>query len=219
MSKDAKKQWDRLWRRRRSKRFNSSLLSRPAQMVLSTAGRRRGKVLDWGCGHGAYLGLLTEVASHVIGVDVSRNALMGARRNLAGKRLPVTLFQAGTRVLPFRNSSISGILSLSAIHHDSRRGMAKTIVEFVRVLRPGGWLVLAFPGTDAGRGVLEVPSEGPEKDIPHYYPSRSDVRRFMAGFDVIELIQHIHEAPDIKRRRVHWLVAARKPESHADEKP
>ena len=211
MSEDQRQLWERIWRRRDSGRFNTSLLSHSVLMIRDAAGRSRGTVLDWGCGSGGFLEFLGSVASHVVGADVSRNALQAARHNLDAGGTRLSLLQAPLRRLPFRSNSFSGIVSMYAINHDTRKGIMQAGREFVRVLRPGGWLVIGLPGTSARKGNLEIPKEGIEKGIPHYRASRSDLAEFLAGLDVLEIAQNVRGLQNPGRPRVNWLAAARKP--------
>jgi SAM-dependent methyltransferase len=115
-------------------------------MILEAAeGRARGRVLDNGCGVGAYLERLVENAPTAIGLEFDReHALAATARNLS-----VTL--AACEHLPFPPDSFDLTLSHEVLEHveDDRAALE----EIVRTLRtpdsnsktPGGRLVLFVP--------------------------------------------------------------------------
>jgi SAM-dependent methyltransferase len=117
---------------------------RRLRMILKmAAGRERGWVLDNGCGVGAYLEHLSEIAERAIGLEYDI-----ARAAEAGNRSLEVLSARGER-LPFRDGSFDLILSHEVIEHvDNDRA---AVAEMIRALRPpsgenlGGRLVLFVP--------------------------------------------------------------------------
>jgi ubiquinone/menaquinone biosynthesis C-methylase UbiE len=112
------------------------------------------RILDMGCGRGAVLllaaGHLT--TGRAIGVDLWRrvdqsgNSVEAARRNAAleGVAERVELHTADMTALPFEDNSFDVVVSSGAIHNISgSAGRKKAIDEAVRVLRPGGRVVIA----------------------------------------------------------------------------
>lgn len=100
-------------------------------------------VLDVGCGTGY---LTRRVANavvpggHVIGVDPSRPVLDYARRTAP----PNCSFQlASGEALPQPDSSVDVVVSSLAIHHLPPANRPIAIREMLRVLRPGGRLLIA----------------------------------------------------------------------------
>lgn len=112
------------------------------------------RLLDLGCGRGAVLlaaaRRLTIGRAHGVDLwsrsDQSGNAAAATRRNAAaeGVERRVALVTADMTRLPLRSGSFDVITSNIAIHNiRGRRARRQAIDEAVRVLAPGGRLVLA----------------------------------------------------------------------------
>jgi len=112
------------------------------------------RILDMGCGRGAVLllaaGHLT--TGRAIGVDLWRNfdqsgnSVDATRRNAVAEGVAdrVELHTADMTALPFEDNSFDLVLSNLAIHNiQGNAGREKAIDEAVRVLRPGGRLLVA----------------------------------------------------------------------------
>lgn len=97
------------------------------------------RVLDLGCGTGAFLGALASARPdlRLVGADLSPGMLAAARRRLGGA---VPLVEASALALPFGGGAFDVVTSLSSLHYwpEPGRGLA----EVARVLAPGGTLVL-----------------------------------------------------------------------------
>src|SRR6516165_9021873 len=112
------------------------------------------RILDLGCGRGAVLLMAAQhlTTGRAVGVDLWRtvdqsgNSAEATRRNAAAEGVAdrVELHTADMTALPFEDDSFDLIVSNFAIHNISgRAGRAKAIDEAVRVLRPGGRLMIA----------------------------------------------------------------------------
>jgi len=111
-------------------------------------------VLDMGCGRGAILLLAAErlTKGRAVGVDLWRkgdqsgNAPEITMNNAAAEGVAdrVELHTADMAALPFEDDSFDVIVSNLAVHNiKGRVGREKAIEEAVRVLRPGGRLMIA----------------------------------------------------------------------------
>lgn len=108
-------------------------------MIRAAAGERiHGRVFENGCGLGAYLARLAEDAAFSVGLDIEVDRARQARA-AAGVH---TLSGAG-EALPFPSNQFDLILSNEVLEHvvDDRQAVR----EIVRVLKPGGRLVLFCP--------------------------------------------------------------------------
>lgn len=111
-------------------------------------------VLDLGCGRGAVLLLAARrlTTGRAVGVDLWRkadqsgNSIDATRRNAQAEGLVerVELHTADMTNLPFADETFDLVLSSIAIHNvKTRAARRKAIEEAVRVLRPGGRLLIA----------------------------------------------------------------------------
>lgn len=93
-------------------------------------------VLDLGCGKGRFAARLAERGARVVGLDVAAVMLRDAR----GRGLPVVLGSA--RRLPMGDGTIDAVVAIEVIEHLTTADLRASLAEVVRVLRPGGRLVI-----------------------------------------------------------------------------
>ncbi len=99
------------------------------------------EVLDIASGEGYGSALLAEVARSVIGVDISREAVVHAEQKYGKSNLQ---FKIGSCAqIPIADNSIDVVVSFETIeHHDQHDAM---MTEIKRVLRPDGLLIISSP--------------------------------------------------------------------------
>jgi arsenite methyltransferase len=125
-----------------------------SELLDSLALRGGERVLDLGCGRGAVLLMAAQrlTTGHAVGIDLwkasdqSGNSAAATRRNAAveGVSDRVDLHTADMTALPFHDDSFDVVLSNVAIHNiKGRRQRDIAIDEALRVLRPGGRMVIA----------------------------------------------------------------------------
>lgn len=108
------------------------------------AGRRIARALEAGCGTGYFSRLLqTERQWPVVPVDLSPEGLRYAR-GMGVERL----VQADIVGLPFAANVFDMVMSIDVLPHLPRGEEDRAIGEFVRVLAPGGLLVLRTAALD-----------------------------------------------------------------------
>jgi SAM-dependent methyltransferase len=109
----------------------------------------RRRVLDVGCGTGRHLLELSRYPADLIGLDMARQDLRIMRYlfTLTAKERPIEaevsmVVGVGER-LPFRDELFDDVICTETLEHvpDDRA----VVVELLRVLRPGGVLVLSVP--------------------------------------------------------------------------
>jgi SAM-dependent methyltransferase len=175
-----------VWRAGQERRF---------EMVREAAGERmHGSVFEAGCGVGSYLFHLQKEARQAVGLDIelerTSQAHLGADQVVCG---------AGES-LPFPDGSFDLVLSNEVLEHvlDDRAAVG----EIVRILRPGGRLVLfcpnrGYPFETHGiywRGryhfgniplVNYLPRRWRDRLVPHVRVyARGDIERLFAGLPV-----------------------------------
>jgi len=112
------------------------------------------RILDLGCGRGAVLLLAAQhlTTGRAVGADIWRkvdqsgNSMEATRRNALAEGVGdrVELHTADMTALPFADNSFDVVLSSMAIHNiNTEAGRKKAIEEAVRVVRPGGRLMIA----------------------------------------------------------------------------
>jgi SAM-dependent methyltransferase len=134
---------------------------RPAtlDLVPNVAGAH---ILDAGCGSGFYTETLLERGARVTAVDGSREMVKHARERLTrlgfvdsdtdpNARVSLRTFDLGKPLDFLEDESVDGIVSALVMHY--LRDWAPTLVEYRRILKPRGWLVMSthHPATEAHR--------------------------------------------------------------------
>jgi SAM-dependent methyltransferase len=97
-------------------------------------------VADVGCGTGATTRIFAESGLDVVGIDLSPNMVAEARR-----LNPQLAFRAGSMTrLDFGDGELDGLCAWYSVIHIPDELLPQVFSEFRRVLRPGGWALLAF---------------------------------------------------------------------------
>jgi len=107
------------------------------------------RVLDVGCGTGEDVQFLAGIvgsSGSATGIDASATMITEARRRHTGIHPTATFLVADAAEIPFADASFDGCLAIRAFQHlaDPQR----TLAEMVRVVRPGGRLVVVDPDHD-----------------------------------------------------------------------
>jgi len=111
---------------------------RRLSLIRDAAGERAdGRVLEDGCGVGMYLGKLAPGAQQAVGLEIEHERALEAHR-----QAQQVVCAAGER-LPFPAGHFDLLLSHEVLEHVQNDREA--VREMVRVLRPGGRLVLFCP--------------------------------------------------------------------------
>lgn len=99
----------------------------------------RGRGLDVGCGTGVLAGRLAAEGYTMTGVDPSQGML----EVMAAERPAVEAIRGEGAHLPFDDGTFDLAITVAALHHvASVQAVRDTLVEMVRVLRPGGRIVI-----------------------------------------------------------------------------
>jgi ubiquinone/menaquinone biosynthesis C-methylase UbiE len=109
-------------------------------------------VLDLGCGTGtlAIQALSIQPGLKVASLDADDAVLDRARAKAAAADAQIAFAQGFSTRLPYPDASFDVVLSTLFFHHVSDEDKVLTGREILRVLRPGGRLVVADPGRPHG---------------------------------------------------------------------
>jgi SAM-dependent methyltransferase len=123
--------------------FAASILGRCEALGLATG---RGGALDFGCGVGRVSAPLSTSFETVVGLDVSPSMVETARRLHATRPNCRFEVQRTTDLRQYSDASFDLVLCVLVLQHlGSQQAILRYLAEFVRVLAPGGALVVQIP--------------------------------------------------------------------------
>jgi ubiquinone/menaquinone biosynthesis C-methylase UbiE len=128
------------------------------------------RVADVGCGPGRVAAFLVTHHVEVVGLDPSPAMLAAAR--IAH---PDIHFEEGQLDdLPIPEASLAGVVCWYSIIYTPPENLGDAFAELARVLRPGGYLLLAFQA-GSGEPVLRTNAHGTALSLTSFRHSLSDV--------------------------------------------
>jgi len=194
----------RIYDELRHKPLDRQLLDRFAERV-----RGLGLACDLGCGPGQVARYLHDRGVAVCGVDLSAGMIERARQLNPG----IEFCQDDMRALNVPAGEWAGIAAFYAIVNLPPADAERALLEMLRVLRPGGLLLLTF---HIGEGTLheEVLWDRPVS-LDFYFFRTSDVARYLTGvgFEIEEIIEREPYAPEVEYQSRRAYIFARKPSS------
>ncbi|MFI5779380.1 class I SAM-dependent methyltransferase [Nocardia sp. NPDC051570] len=163
-----------------------------ARLLDRCAGR---EVLEAGSGEGYGANMIADVAARVIGLDYDASAVEHVRA--AYPR--VEMIQGNLAELPFEDASVDVVVNFQVIEH--LWDQAQFLRECLRVLRPGGSLLISTPNRitfSPGRDTPLNPFHTRELDAAEL----SELVE-QAGFRV-ELMSGVHHGPELVALDAKW---------------
>ncbi len=109
--------------------------------LAARLGSVHGSVLDAGCGTGGFLALLGRLRPDLARVGIEFH---GAAASRARAKSGAVVVQGSVNALPFLNGAFQAVVSADVLCHGAVDPVA-ALMEFHRVLAPGGCLVLNMP--------------------------------------------------------------------------
>jgi ubiquinone/menaquinone biosynthesis C-methylase UbiE len=154
-------------------------------------------ILDVGCGTGGAVRALAPKVGHggrIVGIDASRTMIAEAEKRSVGVTLPIEYRVADAHALPFPDNSFDGCYAdgVFEILPDPHQALA----EMVRVLRPGGRLVI--PGPDAEGSVIDAADRDVTRRFIHFmsdHESNGWIGRQLPGYAVGLGLEAINVVP------------------------
>ena len=106
-------------------------------------------ICDAGCGSGAYSLKLAMHGFSVSGFDISEEAVMQAKRLLSDKAYPTQDFRcADVLSTGYTDGSFDAVVTRDVLDHMPIRDGAAAVKELLRIVRPGGCVLMTLDGTD-----------------------------------------------------------------------
>jgi ubiquinone/menaquinone biosynthesis C-methylase UbiE len=124
--------------------FYYSYIDTCAEIINSYSGKN---VLDAGCGDGYFLTLLDEKKNELSALDFSERALAFAALFNEGRDIHFTLGRI--QQMPFDAEQFDIVCSIAVFEHIPPAGVPECFEEVARVVKKGGFLILALPTHNA----------------------------------------------------------------------
>jgi ubiquinone/menaquinone biosynthesis C-methylase UbiE len=186
----------------RHKALDCRLLDRFAESV-----RNSGIACDLGCGPGHIARYLHGRGIQVCGMDLSRGMVERARRLNPG----IEFNQGDMITLPVRDNTWAGIAAFYAIVHLPLPDLDRSLREMMRVLAPGGRLLLSFHIGEDTAQIESLWESGAALEFHFFRVStvRGSIER--AGFEIEEIIERDPYAPEVEYQSRRAYIFAQKP--------
>jgi ubiquinone/menaquinone biosynthesis C-methylase UbiE len=184
-----------------NKPFDRQWLNRFAGLV-----RDQQIICDVGCGPGQIARHMADRHVSVFGLDLSRGMLLEAQR----LNPDINFVEGNMLAFPIGSNKLAGITAFYSIIHLDRDLAPNAFAEMYRVLRPTGYLLLAF---HLGVDVVHI-SElwGHEVDLDATFFTTEEVTRSLvhAGFKIEEAQERDPYHPDVEYQSRRGYILARK---------
>lgn len=184
--------------------------------------RSEGKIsiLDLGCGLGRHAILFAKEGFDVTAVDLSKEGIDYLNKWKKKDNLNIMTMICDMKQLPFQDNSFDCIWSYHVISHTDTEGFLTILDEIKRVLKPKGSIYFTlcsketwsysqagFPRIDEN---TIIKTDGPEKNVPHYYVELNDIERLLHSDFTIIRIRHIDDCyfAGNKQNSKHYYIEA-----------
>ncbi|HEX4786568.1 MAG TPA: methyltransferase domain-containing protein [Candidatus Sulfotelmatobacter sp.] len=192
----------RLYDELRNKELDCQLLDRLAESV-----RHSGLVCDLGCGPGQIARYLHECGVHVCGMDLSAGMVAHARRLNPG----IEFSEGDMRTLPVESNTWAGIAAFYAIVNLTPSDVLQALSEMLRVLLPGGRVLLSFHIGEDTSQVEYLWDSGAALEF-YFFRVETVAGYFRkAGFEIEQIIEREPYAPEVEYQSRRAYIFARKP--------
>ena len=186
----------------RYKPLDCQLLDRFAESV-----RTAGVACDLGCGPGHIARYLQGRGIQVCGVDLSAKMIQCARQLNPG----IEFHRGDMRALPVKAGAWAGIAAFYAIVNLAHGDLVQALQEMMRVLTPGGRLLLSFHVGEDTSQVEELWDSGAALEFHFWRVSTVEAVVRGAGFEIEEIIEREPYAPEVEYQSRRAYIFARKP--------
>jgi ubiquinone/menaquinone biosynthesis C-methylase UbiE len=184
------------------KPLDRRLLDRFAESV-----RNVGVACDLGCGPGHVARYLRQCGVLVCGMDLSLGMVDRARQ----LNPDIAFNQGDMRALPVHDNTWAGIAAFYAIVNLSPRDVVQALREMVRVLLPGGRLLLSFHIGEDKSQVEDLWNSGAALEFHFYRVGTIAGYIRSAGFEIEEIVEREPYAPEVEYQSRRAYIFAQKP--------
>jgi|GEM_PF-253607 O-antigen chain-terminating methyltransferase len=153
------------------------------------------RALDLGCGRGEWLEVLREAGYDASGIDLDEGMLAGLRR----RGFDVRRMDALQALRETADASLAVVSAFHLVEHIPFDDVRTLIREALRVLKPGGLLILETPNPEN----LVVGSNLFYQDPTHLRPLPTELLRFAVEFEGFErhIVARLQEDPALHGAR------------------
>ncbi|HET6177916.1 MAG TPA: methyltransferase domain-containing protein [Candidatus Sulfotelmatobacter sp.] len=166
-----------------------------------------GLVCDLGCGPGQVARYMHEQGLQVCGVDLSQGMIERARQLNPG----IEFSTDDMRALSAKDGAWAGIAAFYAIVNLSPRDLAQALRGMMRVLLPGGRLLLSFHIGEDTTQVEDMWNYGTALEFTFYRVCTVAGHVRDAGFEIEEIVERAPYAPDVEYQSHRAYIFAQKP--------
>jgi SAM-dependent methyltransferase len=180
------------------------LLTAFAGLVRTAAGEEA-PVADVGSGPGYVTARLNALGIRAFGIDISPHMVA-----LAREAHPQLRFEVGSMTaLDVPDATLGGIIALYSTIHIPDTDLPGVLAEFHRVLRPGGYVLLAFQASE-GEHIHLTERYGQDISLDYYFRAPAQVAAFLTGAG-LSLYAQVRVEPRGAQKLGRALVLAHKP--------
>lgn len=160
-------------------------------------------LLDLGCGLGRHAILFAKNGFNVSAVDLSEYAIKYLDSWKEKEKLNILTKVCDMKKLPFENNSFDYVWAYHTLSHTDTIGFQVILAEIKRVLKPSGTIYLSLCSKDTwsykdadypivDENTIIKTSDGPEKNVPHFYVNLNDIIKYFFNFELIH-IRHVND--------------------------
>ncbi|MEV6546539.1 class I SAM-dependent methyltransferase [Streptomyces sp. NPDC051665] len=142
--------------------------------LVRTAAAGEAQVADIGSGPGYVTARLNALGLQAFGIDISPHMVA-----LAREAHPQLRFQAGSMTsLDVPDATLGGLIALYSTIHIPDADLPGVFAEFHRVLRPGGYVLLAFQAS-AGEHIHMTERYGQDISLDYYFRTPAEIATYL----------------------------------------
>lgn len=154
-------------------------------------------VLDIGCGTGKYIAYLQNLGFSIAGIDSSPTAVEMSKKAIKDNENIICRDMYHSDI---KTNIFDLIISISTIHHGSKKEVEKIIKNIYKALLPGGKIFITLPHYDSNNfwnsfqdqeKIAEwtyIPLSWPEKWLAHSFFTETEIQKIFKRFTTLSYI-------------------------------